>query len=383
MIPKEKKEITGWESPAAIHPGEFLEEILEEYHLSQVDLSERIGLTPKVINEIIKGKNPITRQTAFKLSKVFPMSADYWVNLQQGYEDDNARIEEVKKLAKEATEYLPKFEETYKELAGLGLSYGVSGLRFVEKNFNQITLELQKFFGTDSLLYVEEGVKQFAFRKYDRDHLNSYSLSAWLRIGEIKAQKTEVAPYDEKKLKESLVVLKKLSQKEIKDYLPTVEKILADCGVVLAYMPHMKNTHTQGASKWISPTKVLLMLNAHKRDEGKFWFNLFHEIGHILLHSKKECFVDIDGANSTEIEKEADNFAQKHLITDFTKTLEVFKQSLRESRGLVHTMKSCADMNGVSSAIVAGRFTYHFKDDVKIYPLMSKFLKKRIEYTNV
>lgn len=382
MMPKEKKEIVGWESPIAIHPGEFLEEILEEYHLSQVDLSERIGITPKVINEIIKGKNPITRPTAFKLSKVFPVSADYWVNLQQGYEDDKARIDEVKRLAREATEYLPKFQETYKELAGLKLDY-VLGLHWVEKNFNQITLELQKFFGADSLLYVEERMKTYAFRKYERTNLNPYSLSAWLRIGEIKAQKTEVASYDEKRLKESLVVLKKLSQKEIKDYLPMVEKILADCGVVLAYMPHMKNTHTQGASKWISPTKVLLMLNAHKRDEGKFWFNLFHEIGHILLHSRKECFVDIDGGNSSEIEKEADDFSQKHLIPDFIKTMDVFKQSLRESRGLVPTMKSCADMNGVSSAIVAGRFTYHFKDDAKIYPLMSKFLKKRIEYTNI
>lgn len=383
MMQKEKKEIVGWESPIAIHPGEFLEEILEEYHLSQVELSERIGITSKVINEIIKGKNPVTRQTAFKLSKVLPMSADYWVNLQQGYEDDKSRIEEAKKLAIEAVEYLPKFQETYKELSVLNLPYGVSGLRWVEKNFNQITLELQKFFAADSLLYVEEGIKQFAFRKYERDHLNSYSLSAWLRIGEIKAQKTEVPSYSEKKLKESLDALKKLSQEEIKNYLPKVEKILADCGVVLAYMPHMKNTHTQGASKWVSPTKVLLMLNAHKRDEGRFWFNLFHEIGHILLHSKKECFIDLDDTNSSETEKEADNFAQKHLIPDFAETLKVFSQSLRGGRGMIPTMKSCADMNGVSSAIVAGRFTYHFKNDAKIYPLMSKFLEKRIEHMNV
>lgn len=383
MATKNEKEIVGWESPVAIHPGEFLEEILEEYHVSQVELAKRIDLSPKVVNEIIKGKNPVTRETAFKLSKVFPMSADYWVNLQQGYEDDKARIEEKKKIEVEATTYLPNFEETYKELAGLKLAYGVSGLRWVASNFNQITLELQKFFGADSLLYVEDSIKQFAFRKYDRDHLNSYSLSAWLRIGEIKAQKTEVAPYDEKKLKENLATLKSFSREDIQEYLPKVEKILAECGVVLAYMPYMKNTHTQGASKWVSPTKVLLMLNAHKRDEGKFWFNLFHEIGHILLHSKKECFIDLDGANSSDTEKEADDFAQKHLIPDFDKTFEMFTQSLRESRDLISTMKQCADMNEVSGAIVAGRFTHHFKDEAKIYPLMSKFLQKRIEYSNV
>lgn len=259
MIKKEKKEIIGWESPAAIHPGEFLEEVIEEYNLTQVNLSERIDITPKAINEIIKGKNPITRETAHKLSKVFPMSADYWVNLQQLFEDDKARIEEKKKLEKESQVYLPNFQETYKELAGLKLEY-VSGLHWVEKNFSLITLELQKFFAADSLLYVEEKMKTYAFRKYERNKVNHYSISAWLRIGEIKAQKTEVAEYDEKKLKESIEVLKKLSREEIKDYLPKVEKLLADCGVVVAYMPHIKNTHVQGASKWITPNKVLFCL---------------------------------------------------------------------------------------------------------------------------
>lgn len=383
MITKNTKEIIGWESPVAIHPGEFLEEILSEYHLSQVELSERIDISPKAINEIIKGKNPITIQTAFKLSKIFPVSAEYWINLQQSFQNDEARIEEAKKIEKESKEYLPNFQETYKELAGLRLPYGVSGLRWVKQNLNQITLELQKFFATDSLSYVEEGIKQFAFRKYNRDHLNSYSLSAWLRIGEIKAQKTEVAPYNEKKLKDNLDTLKKLSRENIKDYLPKVEKILADCGVVVAYMPHIKNIHTQGASKWITPTKVLLMLNAHKRDEGKFWFNLFHELGHILMHSKKECFIDFEKINVSEIETQADDFAQKNLISDFNKTLEEFNISYKSTKNLPASMKVCANSNDVSVAVIAGRFTNHFKEDSRIYPMMSDFLKNKIEYTNV
>jgi len=162
MLKENKIEVIGWESPRAIHPGEFLAEVLEEFNLSQVELSERINISPKVVNEIVKGKNPITRETAFKLSKIFPMSTDYWVNLQQSYENDIARIGETKKLAKEAEEYLPKFQETYKELAGLGLSHGISGLRWMKQNFDQITLELQKFFAADSLSYVEENMKQFA-----------------------------------------------------------------------------------------------------------------------------------------------------------------------------------------------------------------------------
>jgi len=97
MATLQKKEIIGWVSPMAIHPGNFLAEILEEYSLSQAELSERIGISKKVINEIVKGKNAVTSATAYKLSKVFPLTPDYWINLQKSYEADNARINRYKK----------------------------------------------------------------------------------------------------------------------------------------------------------------------------------------------------------------------------------------------------------------------------------------------
>lgn len=383
MATKNTKQIIGWESPIAIQPGEFLEEILEEYNLSQIELSERIGISPKVVNEIIKGKNPITRPTAFRLSKIFPMSADYWVNLQQSYENDKARIEEKERLGKEVNTYLLPFKETYKELLIVGSSYGVFGLRWVWQNYNNIAFELQKFFAVDSLAYVKNGVGQFNFRRYKRDNLNPYTLAAWLRIGEIKAQKTEVAVFNEEKLKNNLSVLRNLSRENHKEYLPKIEKLLAECGIVVAYMPHMKKTHTQGASKWVTHNKVLLMLNTHKRDEGKFWFNLFHEIGHILLHSKKEFFVDVEGGDVSEVEKQADDFAEKWLIPDFRNTLEEFKQHLQKFHNLDSAIRVVANKNGVSCAIVAGRFTNEFKDNAKIYPLMSRFLENKIDYVNI
>lgn len=378
-----KKEIIGWESPVAIHPGEFLSELLSEFNLKQVELSERINLEPKTISEIINGKNPITIETAFKLSKIFPLPVDYWVNLQKSYEEDSVRIKEKDRLGNEIAKYLNNFKETYSELSVIGVSYGISGFRWVSKNYSSIVLELQKFFAADSLAYIEERKQQFSFRKYERINLNPYTLSAWLRIGEIKAQKTEVSVYDEKKLEEKLDVLKKISQLEIKDYLIKVEEILASCGIVIVYMPYMKNTHVQGASKWINPNKVLLMLNTQKQDEGKFWFNLFHELGHILHDSKKEIFINTDNDNLSDIEKKADNFAQKILIPDFPTTLEEFEQNYKEKKDLEESIKIVAKKNNISTAIMAGRFTNHFKSDKRIYPIMSRFLKNKIDYRNI
>ncbi|NIA28545.1 MAG: HigA family addiction module antidote protein [Actinobacteria bacterium] len=66
-----------------IHPGEILRyEFLEPLNLSQQKLADTIGVTRVRINEIILGKRKITPDTAFRLSKCFNTSPDFWMNLQ-------------------------------------------------------------------------------------------------------------------------------------------------------------------------------------------------------------------------------------------------------------------------------------------------------------
>jgi Zn-dependent peptidase ImmA (M78 family) len=67
-------------------------------------------------------------------------------------------------------------------------------------------------------------------------------------------------------------------------------------------------------------------LSLRGKGDDKFWFNFYHEAGHILLHGRKEQFIDNNGkANPlsedtyhTEEnrfkEKEADEFAANFLI---------------------------------------------------------------------
>lgn len=84
--------VSGWESPVAVHPGEFIQDYIEEYNITQLELALRTGVSKKIINEIIKGKNPVTEAMAVKLSKVFPLSIEYWLNLQAEYVADLARL---------------------------------------------------------------------------------------------------------------------------------------------------------------------------------------------------------------------------------------------------------------------------------------------------
>lgn len=44
------------------------------------------------------------------------------------------------------------------------------------------------------------------------------------------------------------------------------------------------------------------------------WFTLFHEAGHLLLHSRAASFLDDGRGSSSELEQQADQFAADTLI---------------------------------------------------------------------
>jgi addiction module HigA family antidote len=75
MLPKNRR---------PTHPGEILrEEYLEPLEMTQQQLADALGITRVRINEIILGKRSITPDTAFRLSKYFSTTPDFWLNLQQ------------------------------------------------------------------------------------------------------------------------------------------------------------------------------------------------------------------------------------------------------------------------------------------------------------
>ena len=69
-----------------IHPGEFLQEILEDKKISQSYLAKHIGVAPGVINLICKGKRGISASMARKLARALATDEELWTNLQSSYD---------------------------------------------------------------------------------------------------------------------------------------------------------------------------------------------------------------------------------------------------------------------------------------------------------
>lgn len=70
----------------AIHPGEFLAEILTEIAVSQAAFARAIGVSPMRVSHVIHGDRPVTAELALLFGKALGQSAQYWLNLQAGYD---------------------------------------------------------------------------------------------------------------------------------------------------------------------------------------------------------------------------------------------------------------------------------------------------------
>ncbi len=83
-----------------IHPGEILfHEFLEPLGLSQYRLAHQLSVPPRRINEIVHGTRAITADTALRLSRYFGTTAQFWLNLQSGYELRRAEREHGAEIA--------------------------------------------------------------------------------------------------------------------------------------------------------------------------------------------------------------------------------------------------------------------------------------------
>src|SRR5437899_2106215 len=83
----------------AFSPGETLAEVLGSRQMSQAKLAERTGLTPKTVNEIVRGKAPVSPETALQLERVLGLPASFWNNLQRRYDEALAREAEAERLS--------------------------------------------------------------------------------------------------------------------------------------------------------------------------------------------------------------------------------------------------------------------------------------------
>jgi len=86
---------------APIHPGEVLQDLLQEAGLTVNALALALRVPANRIGGIIKGQRGITADTALRLARYFGTSAQMWMNLQARYDLEAAEDAVGRKVERE------------------------------------------------------------------------------------------------------------------------------------------------------------------------------------------------------------------------------------------------------------------------------------------
>lgn len=295
------------------HPGETLSEMLDELGMGPKEFSIRTSKPEKTINAILKGTSSITPEMAVVFEHVLKVPAQFWLNLQSAYNEYLARVENLSSVEK-AIEWAKLFP--IKDMVRLGW------LNRTSTWFDK-TSELFSFFGvSNSTAWEDYYCKQklkVAFRISLYHTQQPYAISAWLRHGEISAKRISANDYSESQLRALLPNIKELMINHRSDLFSNLQDLCMSAGVKLIYTPCLPNAPISGATRWIGNNPVIQLSGRYKRNDI-FWFTFFHEIGHILLHGKKEIFLEgsehLDDTSETkQKEIDADQFAIKQTFS--------------------------------------------------------------------
>jgi HTH-type transcriptional regulator/antitoxin HigA len=326
-------------------PGDTIADLLDERGMSQAELARRLGTAPKVVNEIIRGKAPVSAAMAVDLERVLGAPATFWTTRQAQFDAANAAAAGREQM-KAWLPWLQRFPRPWlREWAGMPTT---------QTRVQEVEWLLRYFaVANPDEWAVNYGSAQVAYRRSRVRRADEYAVASWLRLAEREAQKVECRPFDRDRLEAAIPQLRALTCLEPQEFAPAMTRICAGAGVALVFVAAVPRSQVNGVVKWLSPGKAMIGLSLLGRFEDRFWFTFFHELCHVLRHQKKLVFLDdAGGACDDADEAEADRFAAEVLIPHRKLA------NLSVVRGTREAVCAFADGLGVSPAIVVGRMQH-------------------------
>ena len=328
-----------YEPDYAIPPGQVLMERLDAQGMTPAEFARRCGRSAKLISEIVAGKAPVEPRTALQFEKVLGVHAEIWLGLETDY-----RLQQTRAAAAEEAVAAETWSRSFplRELAKRGLKPG-AGRDWVSA--------LLSFFGVASVdvWHGKYGAANVAYRHSPSFESDRFALAAWLRLAEIDAAGQACADYRPASFRNALQQVRRLTLAPAPESLEEARRLCNRAGVALSLVKPLPKTRLSGAAWWPFARRPAIALSARHKTDDHLWFSLFHEAAHILLHGKKNVFVDGPDGSGNALETQANDWAANLLVprTDWRR----FVQGGTYSRA---TVRRFAEEQGIAPGIVVG-----------------------------
>ena len=319
----------------ATPPGATIREQLEDRRMSQKEFAARMDMSEKHISKLINGDVQLTPDVAVRLEMVLGVPAKFWGKLEIIYREKliKAEAENAMDADEELAKALP-----YSEMAQFGWVPKTQDIK--EKVVN-----LRRYFEVVELSLLENNqITRIACRRLSVTKKSDLALLAWAQEAKIKARSIETAPINIKGLIASMPEIRRMTILKPAEFRPKLKSIFEDCGVALVFLPHLKGSFLQGVS-FMDGGKIVVGLIAKGEDADKFWFGLFHELGHIILGH-----IGQSGGTSEQDEEAADNWSKDALIP--ADSFDFFQKGSDYSRQRVCAYAKALE---IAPGIVVGR----------------------------
>jgi HTH-type transcriptional regulator/antitoxin HigA len=290
--------------PAEVFPpGEFLADELEARGWTQTEFAEIIGRPFKLVNDIILAKRSVTPETAADFSAALGTSPQFWMNLETAWQLSKVppRDDSIARAAK-LRERFP-----VREMCKRGWVQPGGSIHELEQN-------VFAFFNISS---VEEPIQfQHAARRNYKHDVTAHQWAWIFRVHQL-ATALKIPAYSEATLRKRILELETLMTEP--EGVRQVPRLLLECGVRLVVVEPIPGSEIQGVCFWINENKSPVIGLTLKGDQiDKFWFDLWHELEHVLGGDGKDGPIiedfDEDDVGDDESEKNANRAAADHCV---------------------------------------------------------------------
>ncbi len=325
-------------------PGDSVTALMARRRVDPSDLAKQFEGGMTTLRGLLDGSCPINDTHASVLADALGGTVSFWRKRQTNYEI--ALSDAVDRAtANEADEWLklpvpgarPKGRmsaETQRAEVQRRLAFfNVGTIRAWKSRYGRIGAET--LFRTSQVLTSDQG-----------------AVLMWLRSGELAADIVATRPWSPHNLRDRMDAIRALSKvRQPERFLPKLKALCSEAGVAIVTKRTPEGCRASGACRMVAPDKAMILLSFRGLADDKFWFTVFHEIGHLLMHGEK-AFVDADMESLDDAECEANDFASRCIIPE-SRVVEFYQ--LRPDRDSVVRFSVSV---GVSPGLIVGQMQH-------------------------
>lgn len=338
----------------AFHPSSYIHDVIEDLNITQEEFANRLGVSSKVLSELLNAKTNLSPDMAVKLESLTGVSYNTWMNIQNQY--DKKKIEISNKKQEDEKTIIDSIQIRYFKQHNL-----------IEKKrykYEEKAKALKKLLNIADMTILGKFNPVVSYRSKDLDNSEAIiNSNVMLEIASNQARGISDVKLNRNKLQSKLPYIKNLTLKEPREFYPELKNILLECGVVLIALPHLQNSNLHGAVKKFNNGSVLLLITDRNKAADIFWFSLMHEIFHII---NGDFYTNIENKEEYLIkERRADESAEDFFINQNDYKEFVLKKDFSE-KSIINFCK----IKKIKPIILIGRLR---KDEYLPYSSLIKY----------